>query len=107
MNVNHDNLPQAVSGLYDKLEHIEKLLSELGNPPAQDPDEILNITQASALIRKTVSTIYTLVNKSEIPVSKKGNRLYFSKLELIAWIRSGRKKTNQEISIEAKHHRSI
>jgi hypothetical protein len=41
------------------------------------------------------------VSKNSIPYSKKGKRLYFSKQELINWIKEGRQKTITEISNEA------
>lgn len=67
-----------------------------------EPDQLLTIQQASALLSIALPTIYGLVSKHLIPVCKQGKRLYFSKQDLIEWIKSGRKKTITEIAKEAK-----
>ncbi len=74
-----------------------------GNAPSTQPetDQLLTIQQAAELISLSVPTLYTLVHKAEIPVSKRGKRLYFSKQELTDWIKAGRKKTVAEINSEA------
>ena len=99
-----DQLPQAVALLSNKLENIERLLLERQSTETPDLIDLLTIQQAAELISLSVPTIYGLVSRSEIPVSKKGKRLYFSKQELLDWIKSGRKKTNAEISAEATGH---
>jgi excisionase family DNA binding protein len=70
------------------------------SPP--ESDRFLNIKQAAEMLNLTVPTIYGLVHEAKIPVSKKGRRLYFSKQELMAWVKSGRRKTHEEISVEAE-----
>jgi len=64
-------------------------------------DELLTIQQAAEILKLSVPTIYGLVSRTEIPHAKKGKRLYFSKLELLEWVQSGRKKTNAEIAAAA------
>ncbi len=95
----HNNLPEAVKELFTKLDNIERLLGSQKNQP--ETDQLLSIQQAGELIKLTPPTIYGLVSKNEIPFSKKGKRLYFSKVDLIDWIKEGRKKTIAEISNEA------
>jgi excisionase family DNA binding protein len=67
-------------------------------------DELLTVKQAAQLLALSVPTLYSLVSKSQLPVNKKGKRLYFSKQELIDWIKGGRKKTEHEIGIEAENY---
>jgi excisionase family DNA binding protein len=69
-----------------------------------EQDQLLTIQEAAHLINLAVPTVYGLVSKSEIPVCKKGKRLYFSKLELMEWVKSGRKKTVSEISAAATNY---
>lgn len=95
-----DQLPEAVLQLHEKLNNIEQILLNQEKGQTQE-DQILTIQQASEVINLSVPTIYGLVQRSAIPVSKQGKRLYFSKTELISWIKQGRKKTAQEISAEA------
>jgi excisionase family DNA binding protein len=96
-----EQLPEAVSQLYDKLEGIEKFLEELTNDPALK-EELMTISAASKMLNLSVATIYSKVCRREIPVNKQGKKLYFYKSELLDWIRSGRVKTNIEIQSEVK-----
>ena len=102
--ITFETLPGAVTQLWQKLNSIEQLLQNINLNPQQETDRLLTIEEAGQLIRLSVATIYGLVSRSEIPVSKKGKRLYFSKRELIEWAKSGRKKTVSEISAEAENH---
>jgi hypothetical protein len=47
------------------------------------------------------ATIYSKVSNGELPVMKQGKKLIFSSLELMQFIKDGRKKTNSEIEAEA------
>ena len=66
----------------------------------KEEDKILTIQEAAEFAHLSVPTIYGLVSRAEVPFMKKGKRLYFSKKELIDWIKSGRKKTISEIQSE-------
>jgi excisionase family DNA binding protein len=97
--VSFENLPQAVSKLSFQLANVERLLSNLISQP--EIDQLLTIKQAGEFVKLTPPTIYGLVSRNEIPYSKKGKRLYFSKQQLFDWIQQGRKKTISEIENEA------
>ncbi|HPS50912.1 MAG TPA: helix-turn-helix domain-containing protein [Bacteroidales bacterium] len=101
MEITFEKLPQAVNQLIDKLDSIERLLLSQNNTPQPEEDKLLTIREAAEILHLSVPTIYGLVQRSEVPVCKRGKRLYFSKQELIEWIMSGRKKTNSEIHAEA------
>jgi hypothetical protein len=98
--ITFEQLPAAISQLYNKVESIERLLQRQQLPPEQ-VDELFTIQQASDFLKLTIPTIYGLVSRSVVPVSKKGKRLYFSKAELTAWIKEGRRKTTTELQSEA------
>jgi excisionase family DNA binding protein len=104
MQITHDNLPQAVSGLYDKLEALEKLIKNNAGSPLPESDEIFNVKQTANFLDLAVATIYTDVHKRNIPHFRTGGRLYFSKQELTEWIKSGRRRTTSEIALEANRH---
>lgn len=74
------------------------------NTEAKPPDVLLTSKEAAKILSLSVHTIYGKVHRQEIPHSKKGKRLYFSKQELTEWIRSGRKRTITEIEAEASNH---
>ena len=107
MELTFEKLPQAVNQLFDKLLSIEKILQSQQLRELPGLDELLTIKQAAELISLSVPTIYGLVQRSEIPVSKRGKRLYFSKQELTLWIREGRKKTVSELRIESEQYLNL
>lgn len=100
MEITFEKLPQAVTQLFDKLENLERLILSQNNAPPPEEDKLLTIREAAEILHLTVPTVYGLVQRSEVPVCKRGKRLYFSKQELVSWIMSGRKKTIVEIDEE-------
>lgn len=88
-----DSLPAFVAGLSQKMDLIDRKLDMLITTPLEAAEEhiILDIKEASELIGKTIGTIYSLTSQKAIPFSKRGNKLYFFKDELLAWIKSGGK----------------
>jgi excisionase family DNA binding protein len=88
--------------LTERLDRIENLLENLSQAEksVEVPEEILTIEQASEFLNLSKNTLYGYVQKSKIPVSKKGKRLYFSKLELLDWVKSGKKQSQSEIDNE-------
>ncbi|TPE42490.1 helix-turn-helix domain-containing protein [Pontibacter mangrovi] len=99
-NLTFEKLPQAVSELHDKVSRIEQLLLE--RQVAEKEEEMFTVAQAAAFLKLSVGTVYLKVSNREIPVNKKGNRLYFYKSELEKWIKGGRKKTVSEIQQETQ-----
>ena len=72
---------------------------------ADDADEIIDITEAARLIKKSPTTIYSWTsNGTDFPYMKRGNRLYFSKKAILQWIADGKCKTHTEIAAEASTH---
>jgi predicted DNA-binding transcriptional regulator AlpA len=67
-------------------------------------DEIGGIDVAIKLTGLAKPTIYSLCSERKIPHSKQGKRLYFSRLELLEWIKNGKRKTNAEIAVEAENY---
>ena len=94
------NVPQ-LDRLYNKLENIERLLIESSNQPKEEPNKLLSIDQASEYLNLAKPTIYSMVSKGTIPFMKKSKRLYFSKEELLDYVKGGRNKTNAEIELDA------
>ena len=67
----------------------------------QNDSDLLDIKQASQLLGLAIPTLYAKVSERIIPHSKRGKKLYFSKNQLNEWVRSGKRKTQEEIQIEA------
>lgn len=63
-----------------------------GNTNQPEPEQLLTVQQAAELLNLSVPTLYGYTQRAEIPVCKRGKRLYFSKQSLFEWIKDGRKK---------------
>jgi len=98
-----DQLPQAVTQIQEKLDNIEQLLLQR-KEQSPEQEELMPITQAAAFLDLAVPTVYSKVCRKEIPVNKRGKRLYFYRSELTEWIKAGRKKTADEIGEDALQH---
>lgn len=90
-----------------RLSNIENLLLDIKHAPPPlsnhpEGDELLNVLQVAELLNLSVPTIYGKVHNSEIPYSKQGKRLYFSRMEIMDWIKvSHKQKTWAASEIEA------
>ena len=67
-----------------------------GNTNQPEPEQLLTVQQAAELLNLSVPTLYGYTQRAEIPVCKRGKRLYFSKQSLFEWIKDGRKKTKRK-----------
>ena len=75
-----------------------------GNTNQPEPEQLLTVQQAAELLNLSVPTLYGYTQRAEIPVCKRGKRLYFSKQSLFEWIKDGRKKTLAETATEAENY---
>lgn len=96
-----ETLPKAVSQLWDKLDSIERLLTERDSSKSiNESENLLTVQEAASFLTLAVPTIYSKVHKNELPHMKRGKRLYFTSADLISYVKEGRKKTNKEIELE-------
>lgn len=72
--------------------------------PAQQMDQLLTVEGAAEYLHLGVPTIYGLISKGAIPYMKQSKRVYFSRQDLMHYLRSGRKKTVQEIEAETDNY---
>ncbi|HCZ37403.1 MAG TPA: helix-turn-helix domain-containing protein [Chitinophagaceae bacterium] len=84
-----------------RLSNIESLLLDLKHSAPKtekqnDPDELLTVQGAAEFLSLSVPTVYGLISKGELPVMKRSKRCYFSKQDLLAYLKQGRKKTIRE-----------
>lgn len=89
-----------------RLNNIETLLLDLKHTPKEhgeqpETGELLTVQDTAKFLSLSVPTIYTLISKGELPVMKRSKRCYFSKVELINYLKQGRKRTQAEIESEA------
>ena len=97
------NNPFAV--LEARLDNIEALLINIKNEPkpqASQPEaEVLTVPEAAKFLRLSVQTVYTLISKGTLPVMKRSKRCYFSKSDLLDYLKQGRKNTLAETESRA------
>ena len=77
--------------LYRHLERLEALIIDrlpLSNVQPPVP-EIGGLPLAQEITRLSKARIYNLVSSRSIPHMKRGNKLYFSRTELLAWVAAG------------------
>ena len=92
-----------------RLNNIETLLLDLKHKPKElgeqpETEELLTVQDAAKFLSLSVATVYTLISKCELPVMKRSKRCYFSKIELINYLKQGRKKTLAEIANDAEQY---
>ena len=102
MRYTFEQLPEAISILHEKVDSIKDLLIESQQEQHPHHSDLMTIGQAAEFINLSVPTLYTKVSRREIPVNKRGKRLYFSRDELSAWIKSGRKTILEETQSDIK-----
>ena len=94
---------------YHRGNNIETLLLDLKHTQNEqreqtETDELFTVQDTAKFLRLSVPTVYALISKGELPVMKRSKRCYFSKVELINYLKQGRKKTLAEIASEAEQY---
>ena len=105
-NLTFEQLPKAVTLLSEKINEVRDLLLKQSKQSEPKPDKFLTIKEAALFLSLTVPTMYSKVSKGELPVMKRGKRLYFLQSELLEYIKGGKKKSTSEIEQEAKAYLS-
>ncbi|MCB9230777.1 MAG: helix-turn-helix domain-containing protein [Bacteroidia bacterium] len=72
-----------------------------GNSNNEARDQIGRVGFAMQLTGLAQSTIYQKVQRNEIPFSRRGKHLYFSRQDLEAWLMEERERTVNELGNEA------
>lgn len=97
-----EQLPTAVTLLTKEVSELKALLLKNSDQqPTQQQEQLLTIQEAAELLNLSVPTMYSKVSKGELPVMKRSKRLYFSRTELIDYLKAGKKKTFAELEAEA------
>lgn len=73
-------------------------------PPSTPSEELLTVPQIADYLTLSVHYVYKLISRGELPVMKRGKRVYASKADLFAYLKEGRNKTNSEIEAEASRY---
>jgi excisionase family DNA binding protein len=87
-----------------RLSQIEQLLSAMASETqeANEPtSDLLTVDETADLLHLSKPTIYSKCSRRELPFMKRGKRIYFSREELVQYLKDGRQKTMDEIQADA------
>ena len=106
--VTNEKLELVIIPVADLEKRIHRLIQEHfpnSRENTKEPeDEIFSLKGTAKFLELAPSTIYNYVSNGDIPYSKRGKKLYFSKKDLLTWIKSSRVKCNSEIEVEAQEY---
>ena len=71
-------------------------------PPSEKQERLLTIQEAAQFLNLSVPTIYSKVSKRELPHMKRSKRLYFSNVELVKYLKEGKRKSYKEVEQQAE-----
>jgi len=104
-NITFDQLPQAMTLLIAEVGELKRMVLQQGNSqPAADQWFDLDKLVAYDPEKRSKATFYGYVQDNAIPYHKRGKKLTFLKSEIDSWLKSGRKKTAEEIDAAASSH---
>lgn len=93
-NLTFDQLPKAVTMLTEQVCELKRLILERSEHKA--PQQLLTIQEAADFLNLAKPTVYAMVARNEVPYMKRSKRLYFSREDLLKYIKQGRKQTLEE-----------
>lgn len=83
---------------------VKKYLDSAPSQEQEQPDELLTVEQAADFLSLHKTTIYGLVSKGELPHMKRSKRVYFSKHELMEYLKEGRRSSLKELREQASNY---
>ena len=104
MLITFEQLPQAVTDLQRTATDLQQTVNDIKKllqQPTAPTDELLTVQDAAKFLSLSVPTIYGLIHKGELPAIKRTKRVYFSKFELMTYLKQGRKKTIKDFANDA------
>lgn len=104
-NLTFDQLPNAVTKLTKEFSELKSFLLQKQEEKQQEPQEqLLTVQQTADFLSLSKATIYSKVSRGELPVMKRGKRLYFSNTELMEYLKEGRTMSNLDVEAEANKY---
>lgn len=86
-HLSFDNLPRSVAELHEKIDRLTGMFEQIISSTAVTHlPEIMTVEDVSAMLCKSVSTIYAMTSEHRIPYRKQGNKLYFLRSEIQSWL---------------------
>lgn len=101
--ISFEQLPDAVSALFVKLESIEQLLRKDSLKPVQNIQEKwMDLNELCTFLpsKPAKQTVYGWITNKTIPYHKRGKKVFFNRSEIDEWLSSGKIKTVKEIQAD-------
>jgi len=83
---------------------VQKAILENQNLADDQNSSFIDVNQAADFLGIAKSTLYGKCCNLLIPHFKKGKKLYFDKVELLDWLKSGKRKTIIDINESVNTH---
>lgn len=98
-----DQLPEVVLQIREGISELKMLLLGFNNPSILSTDTWFDL---NGLVdydpeKRSKPTFYGYIHERSIPFHKRGKKITFLKSEIDTWLKTGRRKTNEEIISEA------
>jgi excisionase family DNA binding protein len=87
---------ETIQARLDRLEAVSREVLQFLQSTMQAPSEVGGLKLAQEVTRLSKPRIYALVSARAIPHAKRGNRLYFNRDELLAWVAQGKRTTKAQ-----------
>lgn len=86
-----ENLPKHIQELTHSIDELKELFLSNERSKGTEP-ALLNIDEVGELLSLSKATIYAKVSRREIPFMKRGKRLYFSREQILDYIKEGKRE---------------
>ena len=83
---------------------VQKAILENPNLSDDQNTSFMDVNQAAEFLGIAKATLYGKCCNLLIPHFKKGKKLYFDKVELLDWLKSGKRKTINDINESVNMH---
>ena len=83
---------------------VQKAILENQNLSDDQNTSFIDVNQAADFLGIAKATLYGKCCNLLIPHFKKGKKLYFDKVELLEWLKSGKRKTVNDINESVNTH---
>lgn len=92
--------------IMEKLDRIERMVTIIREnqeikETQETSKEIMNVQQVADYLSISKQTVYGMTCRMEVPFYKRGKKNYFKKSDIDEWLLATRRKTREEIEMEA------
>ncbi len=93
-----EHTPKMLQTLIGRFGILEERISKLSSPNYKPIEPPINLKDGAKFLGVSDAFMYKGVQSGNLPHYKKGGKLYFLKSELLEWVKSGRIKSNIQLS---------